>query len=52
MINDTLTINLFGNVGIYFENEDITTKLSSKSVAIIMFLVANYNKKIIREKNF
>lgn len=50
MINDTLTINLFGNVGIYFENEDITTKLSSKSVAIIMFLVANYNKKITREK--
>lgn len=50
MINDKLTINLFGNVGIYFENEDITTKLSSKSVAIIMFLVANYNKKITREK--
>lgn len=45
-----LTINLLGNVGIYYDGEDITTKLSSKSVAIIMLLVANYNKKITREK--
>ncbi|MGB5823697.1 MAG: BTAD domain-containing putative transcriptional regulator [Proteocatella sp.] len=50
MNENRLTINLLGNVGIYYDGEDITTKLSSKSVAIIMFLVANYNKKITREK--
>lgn len=50
MSNKPLIINLFGDVGIYYENEDITTALSAKSVAIIMFLVSNYNKKITREK--
>lgn len=50
MKKEGLVINLFGSVGVYLDNEDITTKLSSKSVAIIMFLVANYNKKITREK--
>lgn len=50
MIQDMLIINLLGNSGIYYKNEDISTRLSSKSVAIIMYLVENYNKKINRDK--
>lgn len=45
-----LTINLLGNIGIYYDGEDITTKLSSKSIAIIMYLVNSAPKKITREK--
>lgn len=50
MMQEMLVVNLLGNAGIYYRGEDITTRLSSKSVAIIMYLVENYNKKITREK--
>ena len=50
MMQDILSVNLLGNAGIYYRGEDITTRLSSKSVVIIMYLVENYNKKITREK--
>lgn len=50
MIQDMLIINLLGNAGIYYKNEDISARLSSKSVAIVMYLVENYNKKITKDK--
>ena len=39
MMQDILSVNLLGNAGIYYRGEDITTRLSSKSVVIIMYLV-------------
>ncbi|MDD2494214.1 MAG: BTAD domain-containing putative transcriptional regulator [Tissierellia bacterium] len=45
-----LSINILGNVEIYYENKLLNSKLSMKSIGIIAMLLCDEHKKIAREK--
>ncbi|MGB5822721.1 MAG: BTAD domain-containing putative transcriptional regulator [Proteocatella sp.] len=47
---DILNIKLIGDINITFGEEDLFSRLSSKSIAIIAILMCNDNHKISREK--
>lgn len=47
---DKLKIYLIGNPEVFFGNNSIYSKLSSKSIGILAILLCNKNKKVVRDK--